>query len=159
MVAHRCSSVTNDRHLAEVAACLREFFDCSEGCIPGRPVKLELCAVQPYSLGFAIRRPVSAHSCKSIVAGWLAHFESLERSVFSRQSKALVAQFFREPRPVPLRRCCPPGKPHPFFNSLIPLRIVRSDIPVASATAEMPPRTSDFASVAAQRLRPRSSSP
>ena len=39
----------------------------------------------------------------------------------------------------------------------MPFRIVRSDIPVACATAAIPPRPKERASAAAHRLRPRSS--
>ena len=61
-------------------------------------------------------------------------------------------------RPPPLRRCRSGAKGSLFSSSCIPVRIVRSEIPVALATAMTPPRPSDKASTAAHLRRPRSSS-
>jgi hypothetical protein len=60
--------------------------------------------------------------------------------------------------PAPGRRCRSGGKSSGAESSAIPLRIVTRDSPVAFATAEMPPRPIAFASIAAQRRTPRSSS-
>src|SRR3990172_3336971 len=59
-------------------------------------------------------------------------------------------------RPPPIRLCRPSGGASPSRNSRIPFRIVRSEIPVAMATAAIPPRPNDSASTADQRRRPRS---
>jgi len=60
-------------------------------------------------------------------------------------------------RPPPGRRCRSASSCDEECSSRIPVRMVRSEIPVASATAAMPPRPSERASAAAQRRRPRSS--
>ena len=62
-----------------------------------------------------------------------------------------------ERRPAPGFLWRPGGSASGSSSSRIPLRIVRSEIPVAMATAVMPPQPSDLASAAAHLRRPRSS--
>ena len=59
--------------------------------------------------------------------------------------------------PAPGFRCRPGSSTSRRFSSWRPLRMVRSESPVALATATIPPRPNDSASVAAHRRRPRSS--
>ena len=63
----------------------------------------------------------------------------------------------RDFRPLPCRRWRSGRSGLGSLSSLIPLRIVRSEIPVAAATAVIPPLPRESASLAAQRRRPRSS--
>jgi hypothetical protein len=63
----------------------------------------------------------------------------------------------RDFRPPPGRRWRSAGSGLRSLSSLIPLRIVRSEIPVATAIAAIPPLPREIASLAAQRRRPRSS--
>ena len=62
-----------------------------------------------------------------------------------------------ELRPAPKARCRPGSSGFDDFSSAIPVRIVRSDIPVACATAVIPPLPNDIASAAAHRRLARSS--
>ena len=55
----------------------------------------------------------------------------------------------RHLRPPPDQRCQVGGGELRSSSSRIPVQIVRSDIPVAAATASMPPQPSDRASTAA----------
>lgn len=80
--------------------------------------------------------------------------ESTKRSIDSITCGCSDSRRFR---PAPGRRSCQGGSESGLSSSLIPFRIVRSDIPVAAATASMPPQPSDRASAAPHRLRARSS--
>ncbi len=71
------------------------------------------------------------------------------------QSRLLLLA--RLPYHTPTRRWRFDGSGFGSWSSRIPLRTVRSEIPVATATAVIPPLPRDSASVAAQRRRPRSS--
>ena len=78
--------------------------------------------------------------------------------ILSSASKSPGCSVVNDLRPPPLRRCRSGANGSGLSSSLIPVRIVRSEIPVAVATATIPPRPSDLASIAAHLRRPRSSS-
>jgi hypothetical protein len=75
----------------------------------------------------------------------------------SNAADKLGCSVSRDRRPAPGLRCRFPSFGPAALSSLMPFRTVRSDKPVACATAAMPPQPNETASVAAQRRRPRSS--
>ena len=99
--------------------------------------------------------PRSPRLMSSEVATWITPCASIDKFLdrFHKFRLLKVAAFSPTAGTALLRWRWQPW----IIKLLIAVRMVRSDIPVAAATASMPPQPSERASAAAHRLRVRSS--